>query len=92
MSDRDIDTKSNLNSQVLRELLTKLSLDSTDFETKLHFLDFSLLGARNQIAHGEHVEITKSAYEEYHFEVLELIELVRLTVSNGASTRQYRRL
>jgi hypothetical protein len=59
--------------------------------TKSHFADFSLLRASNMIAHGEYLIVTDDSYEEAHYAVLELLNLVRNSVSNAASSEKYRR-
>ena len=91
MSDREIDTLSNLNSDVVSELFTKLGLDDSPLATKRHFIDFSLLRPRNAIAHGEFLNTTVESYTESHFGVLDLLDTVRAIVSNAASTRRYLR-
>ena len=50
-----IDTKSNLNTDVLRDLCRVCDIPFTDFEAEEHFIDELLLGRRNKIAHGEEV-------------------------------------
>lgn len=92
MSDRDIDTQSNLNSEVLAGLFEKLNLDISDLSTKSNLIDISLLKARNSIAHGEYLPISKEDYQELHDEVLSMMLLVNSTVSNAASTGQFRRV
>jgi hypothetical protein len=91
MSDRDVDTRSNLNSDVLAGLLANLGLDESYFVTKAHFIDFSLLRQRNSIAHGDFLDVTIDGYIESHREVLGLLEAVRTAVSNAAAMRNYRR-
>jgi hypothetical protein len=41
MTEREIDTQSNLTSEVLEELLERLGLDGSPLATKHHFIDFS---------------------------------------------------
>ncbi|HVU60443.1 MAG TPA: MAE_28990/MAE_18760 family HEPN-like nuclease [Mycobacteriales bacterium] len=91
MSERDIDTQSNLNSQVLSGLLASLGLDPSYFVTKAHFIDYSLLRQRNSIAHGDFLDVTVHGYVETHHEVLGLLEGIRTAVTNAAARRLYRR-
>lgn len=91
MSERDIDTQSNLNSEVLAGLFEKLNLDISQLVTKSNLIDANLLKARNSIAHGEYLPVTKEAYEELHTEVMSMMTIVNTIVSNAASTAQYRR-
>nr|WP_152332337.1 MAE_28990/MAE_18760 family HEPN-like nuclease [Micromonospora purpureochromogenes] len=48
-----VDTQSNLNSDVTCDILRSLGLDPKPFEIKSMLIDYSLLRARNKIAHGE---------------------------------------
>ena len=61
MSERAIDTQSNLNSEILSDLFQKLGLDLSPLSTKFHFIDFSLLSNRNSIAHGEYLPLSVEA-------------------------------
>jgi RiboL-PSP-HEPN len=50
-----IDTRSNLNSEALENIVMSLGLDYTRFQTKGKFIDEKLLGNRNKIAHGRYL-------------------------------------
>lgn len=52
-----IDTQSNLNSQVLKDLCLICAVDFSHFEAETAFIDVFLLKRRNSIAHGEEVYI-----------------------------------
>lgn len=91
MIEREVDTQSNLNSEVTTDLFMKLGLDDSGLATKHHFIDFSLLRARNSIAHGEYLSVESEAYADMHHEVLALLAIVRSAVSNAANTKQYLR-
>lgn len=51
-----IDTKSNLNSEVLFDLLSMLGIDCEHFIKNKHHIDNRLLKYRNAIAHGERTD------------------------------------
>ncbi|SEH06648.1 MAE_28990/MAE_18760 family HEPN-like nuclease [Candidatus Venteria ishoeyi] len=51
-----VDTKSNLTTEVLVELLDMLGLDSSYFKNNQHYIDSKLLKYRNAIAHGERTD------------------------------------
>lgn len=91
MTDREVDTQSNLNSDVLQDLLARLGLDGSVFVTRSHLIDYSLLRARNHVAHGEYLSISTDDYVGLHHEVLRLIDSMRTLVSNAAATGEYRR-
>lgn len=53
----EVETKSNLSSEVLREITYVLGLDYREYETKARLLDETLLKSRNEVAHGKYLLI-----------------------------------
>ncbi|WP_338495563.1 MAE_28990/MAE_18760 family HEPN-like nuclease [Streptomyces sp. SJL17-4] len=86
-----IDTQSNLNSDVLFDLMTSLGLSPAPFETKTMLIDHSLLTSRNKIAHGEFLALDHVGYEELHYEVISIIETIRNLVVDAVSNQLYRK-
>lgn len=84
-----IETKSNLSSEVLRNIVDTLGLDYTDYATKEKLLDEKLLHSRNTIAHGEYMLITLDEYRELHEFVIEMMNHFRTQVDNAASLKHY---
>ncbi len=84
-----IDTKSNLSSAVLREIVWMLGLDMTLYETKCNFIDSSLVDRRNHIAHGESLDIDLDDYLALHDEVMVLIDTFRNQLQNAAATNGF---
>ena len=84
-----INTQSNLSSEVLRDILSILGLDTTKFNTRMPFIDSNLVNPRNHVAHGEALNITSAEYEILHEDVLSLIESFRTEVENAAATKAY---
>jgi hypothetical protein len=86
-----IDTKSNLSSKVLLDILSALGLNHALFQTRLHFIDSSLVNRRNHIAHGEDLFVSVQEYLELHDDVLSLIETYRNEIENSSVQRRYER-
>lgn len=89
---RDIETHSNLNSDVLSDIFDMLGLDAAVLSTKFHLIDYSLLKTRNEIAHGRWVPVELESYTELHGEVLAMIETVRRIIVSAAENKTYLRL
>lgn len=86
-----IDTKSNLSSKVLIDILSALGLDQTKFSTRLNFIDSNLVNPRNHIAHGEELSLSIPEYLKLHDDVLVLIETFRNEIENSSVLRQFER-
>ncbi|WP_269112135.1 MAE_28990/MAE_18760 family HEPN-like nuclease [Burkholderia cepacia] len=86
-----IDTKSNLSSKVLLDILAALGLGANQFETRLNFIDANLVNPRNHIAHGEALELTVDEYLSLHDDVIALIDTFRNEVENSSILRRFER-
>jgi hypothetical protein len=86
-----IDTKSNLSSKVLLDILSALGLDHAAFVTRLNFIDSNLVNPRNHIAHGEELSVSVDEYLQLHDDVITLIETFRNEVENSSVLKRYER-
>ena len=86
-----VDTQSNLSSEVTHDLLVSVGLDPSPFAIKARLIDYSLLRARNRIAHGEWEAPDPTTYMDLHSEVLTLMTLIRNLVVDAAENTKYRR-
>jgi hypothetical protein len=85
-----INTKSNLSSEVLREIVATLGLDYSRFLTKEKLIDEKLLHNRNNIAHGRFLIVTFPEYVVLHDEILALMQEFYNQVENAAHMGLYR--
>jgi RiboL-PSP-HEPN len=89
---RGVDTKSNLSSSVLVDILDALGLDVSQFETRLKFIDANLVNPRNHVAHGENLDnISLDEYLVLHDDVLTLIETFRNEIENASVLGRFKR-
>lgn len=86
-----IETRSNLSSDVLQDILCLLNLEYAPYEIKKVIIDEKLLGNRNKIAHGERMEMELSDYEEIYTNVLTLIDMLRTDIENAAVDSRFLR-
>lgn len=87
-----VQTHSNLNGAVLRQLVLGLGLDWAPYGSKVNLIDEQLVAKRNTIAHGSFLDADAVSYVALHDQVLSLLELFRSQVENAVVTRSYRRM
>ncbi|WP_270593680.1 MULTISPECIES: MAE_28990/MAE_18760 family HEPN-like nuclease [Butyricimonas] len=86
---QNIDTESNLKSNVLKKIMFLLDLNYTHYETRANFIDANLLGKRNEIAHGEFRNIDYSEFEEVFDFVIKYSEIYKNEIINSAIQKKY---
>ncbi len=90
-----VDTKSNLNIDVLTELLDMLGLGSTHFKNNQYHIDNRLLKYRNAIAHGERTDnnpdlfVDASDFTELYERISQLMDYFESIVSNHVELETY---
>ena len=85
-----VNTKSNLSSDVLRDIVDMLGLDYAKFEAKEKLIDETLLKNRNSIAHGNYLNISRESYLELHNQVIAMMEIYRNNIDNNVTLKLYR--
>ena len=86
-----INTKANLNSSVFTDISLSIGIDVGSYETKFNFIDESLLRRRNEIAHGNYLDIDATAFREIVDEVIGLIRQFKNDIMNSAIQKSYLR-
>lgn len=84
-----ISTTSNLSSSVFDNIAVSLGIETNFFEPKYNFIDKSLLYRRNNIAHGEYLELDNKSYSDLSEEVLTLIRQFKTEIENSAVQKKY---
>ena len=86
-----VDTKSNLSSKVLKEVVWCLGLDYSLFAPKEKFIDRQLVNRRNYVAHGESLLIDAEDLLDMADEVMALMNIFRNLVENSAVEESFKR-
>ncbi len=84
-----IKTKSNLNSEILKEITATIDLDFTPYELKCNLIDAELLKYRNEVAHGQYVNVNLSDFETLYNEVTGMLNLFKNQIQNAAITKSF---
>ena len=86
-----VDTKSNLSTEVIKDLCLVCSFESQFFEDNRFFIDVSLLKKRNAIAHGQDDGIETNEVDAYVDTALSLMEHFKALIENKVYTKAYLR-
>lgn len=86
-----VDTKSNLSSEVFKEIIYMLNFDESHYAHKEDTIDKKLLHNRNIIAHGKHLVVDVAQYLALAADVIALMTLFNNQVVNAALTKAYLR-
>jgi len=86
-----IKTQSNLNSNILKEILSILGIDYSQYELKEKYIDSQLLKIRNSVAHGQNPDITEIDFYELYTEITEMLTSIKNEISNNASLAKYKK-
>jgi hypothetical protein len=84
-----VDTRSNLNTDVVKDICLICGVESDHFETNRTFLDTLLLKRRNAIAHGQQEFIRPDEIDNLVGTTLALMAAFRSLVENKVYTKAY---
>ena len=92
LSSKDnINTDSNLNSYVLKNILDMLGITFDDYWKKKSFaIDAIMLKNRNEIVHGESTNVDFKTFYEIHSLTSEIITQIKTTIENAACLKSFR--
>jgi hypothetical protein len=89
IEEKVISGRGNLNSEVLKELCAYFSIDHTLFEDDYDFIDKILLFRRNNIAHGEYIEVDEKGLEDMSNRVIGMMRTFNNLVDNDVVLGRY---
>lgn len=84
-----ITTQSNLSSKVLSEILLTLDLDTSPYELKFKLIDNHLLDQRNQVSHGQYLNIDLEIFLNTTEDIIFLLETFRNQLVESAKSEKY---
>lgn len=96
-SDKVINTKSNLQIEVLSEILAIIGISDTLFIANKLYIDEKLLKYRNSIAHGEdtrrneEIKLDDVSYKELHEKIVDLISAFDTDIANHIILEKYKK-
>ncbi len=82
--DRAINTEANLSSQVLANILLSVGIDTSPYESRYHLIDERLLKRRNNIAHGEFLEVSPDEWSNLADEILLMLRHLKTDLENAS--------
>lgn len=86
-----IKTQSNLNSEILKEILSVIGVNYQKYELKEKYIDSQLLNIRNSVAHGQNPEISDIDFFKLYTEITELMSSIKTEISNNAIQNAYKK-
>jgi hypothetical protein len=84
-----VDTRSNLNTDVIKDICTICGVDSNHFEKNRTFIDIFVLKRRNAIAHGQQEYIHLDEIDSLVADILALMGFFRNLLENKVYTKAY---
>lgn len=84
-----VDTRSNLSTDVIKDICIICGVDSSQFEQNRTFLDVLLLKRRNAIAHGQQEFIQIDEIDDFVGNILALMESFRNLLENKIYEKGY---
>jgi len=91
LSKEEVNTKSNLNSVVLKNIITSLGLEYSSFASKSNLIDVKLVEKRNGIAHGRDILVDEEEFVELLDEIMALMNELRTQIDNSTALRKYKK-
>ena len=91
-----VDTKSNLNSEVLIDLLNMIGINTQHFENNKYHIDNRLIKFRNAIAHGERTDnnpelnVSTLEFDDLYHRINNLIDHFESLIINHLELESYK--
>lgn len=81
--DNAINTESNLSSAVLNNILLSIGINTLPYQPRYNLIDYSLLKRRNNIAHGEFLDVSREDWGALADEILQMLRQLKTDIENS---------
>lgn len=85
----EVSTRSNLNTDVFKDIVSRVGLSDLDIDMKKGLIDDGLLNSRNAVAHGQMIEINLDDIVKFKDEVTKLIDLYCDQLIDAINNQKY---
>lgn len=85
-----VDTESNLSSTVFDQIAKSVGIDTSKYLFLYKYVDETIVHNRNQIAHGESLQLTISDFHALVDKVNELIYMYKIDLENTVITQRFK--
>jgi hypothetical protein len=86
-----INTEANLSSAVLNNILLSVGIDPSPYEPRYHLIDEGLLKRRNNIAHGEFLEVSREEWSSLADEILTMLRQLKTDIENATALAAFKK-
>jgi hypothetical protein len=84
-----IRTQGNLSSHAFRNVAAAIGIDPTPYETRFNWIDQELLAKRNQVAHGDWLEVAPEHFPGLAAETITLLRWFKTDIENSIALKTY---
>ena len=85
----EISTKSNLNTEVFKNIVARIGIDDLNIDMKKGIIDDGLLDRRNSIAHGQMIHIDLSDLIIYKDQIVHLLDCYLDLILDAYDNKKY---
>lgn len=86
-----VNTKANLNSEVFEDIACCIGIDTSPYQTRYKFIDQSLLKRRNEIAHGQYLDLDAADFTSLLDDVISLLRSFKDSIENNVTLKTFLR-
>lgn len=85
-----VDTESNLSSVIFEQIAKSIGIDTSKYEVMYKYIDETILHNRNQIAHGEYLQLNITDFHALIDRVADLLHMYKTDLENLVITDSFK--